>query len=127
VSVIACDVMLRVLRHLLLVLIAFAIIGGTTAELARAAQYSMVMATADMPCDMTMPAADADHGKSTMPCKGMTPDCMKLTGCVADTSLPTRFVSNEFAAHFSKVDYWSALSKLAGLVAIPEPLPPRTI
>jgi hypothetical protein len=121
------ELMLRILRKLLLVLVAFAIIGGTTSELARSAQYSTVMAMAGMPCEMTMPAADADHGKSTMPCKGMTSDCMKLMGCIADTSLPARFVSHEFVAHVSKVDYWSALSKLAGLVATPEPLPPRTI
>ena len=119
--------MLRVLHHLLLLLIAFAIVGGTTAELARSAQYSTVMVMAGMPCDMSMPLTDADHGKSTMPCKGMTPDCMKLMGCIADTSLPARFVSHEFVAHVSKVDYWSASSKLAGLVATPEPLPPRTI
>jgi hypothetical protein len=117
--------MLRILRKLLLVLIAFAIIGGTTSELARSAQYGATMA--GMPCDMSMPAADTDHGKPTMPCKGMMPECMKLMGCVADTSLPARFVSHEFVAHVSKVDYWSALSKLAGLAAAPEPLPPRTI
>jgi hypothetical protein len=119
--------MLRVLRQLLLVLVAFAIIGGTTSEFAHSAQYGTVMTMAGMPCDMMMPAADTDHGKSTMPCKGMTPDCMKLMGCVADASLPARFVSHEFVAHVSKVDYWSALSKLAGLAAAPEPLPPRTI
>ncbi len=114
--------MLRMLRKLLLVLSAFAIIGGTTSELARSAQYGATMA--GMSCDMMMPAADTDHGESTMPCKGMTPDCMKLMGGVADASLPARFASHEFVAHVSKVDYWSALS---GLAAAPEPLPPRTI
>jgi hypothetical protein len=119
--------MFGILRQLLLVLIAVAIIGGTTFELARSAQYGTVMGMAGIPCDMTMPTADVDHGKSTMPCRGMTPDCMKLMGCIVDTSLPARFVSHEFVAHVSKVDYWSALSRLAGLVATPEPLPPRTI
>jgi hypothetical protein len=119
--------MLRMLRKLLRVLIVFAIIGGTTSELARSAQYGTLMAMAGMLCDMMMPAADQDHGKSTMPCKGMTPDCMKLMGGIADVSLPARFASHEFVAHVSKVDYWSALSELAGLAAAPESLPPRTI
>ena len=117
--------MVRVLRHILLVLISFAIIGGTTSELARSAQYGTVMTMAGIPCDMTTPAANANNGKPMMPCKGVTPDCR--LSYVAGTSLPVRFVSHEFVAHVNKVEYWPALSKLAGLVAIPEPLPPRTI
>jgi hypothetical protein len=119
--------MLKVAHRLLLVLIAFAIVGGTTMQLAQSAQSIAPMTMAGMPCDMMMPAAAADHGKPMAPCKGMTPDCIKQMGCVTDIALPARFVSHAFAAHFTTVDYWSALSKLATLVCTPEPLPPRTI
>jgi len=119
--------MIRVLRQCLFVLIAFAIVGGTTMQVAQSAQYAAPMTMAGMPCDMMMPAADADHGKPSAPCQGMTPDCVKLMGCVTAVGLPARFVSHAFAAHFTTVDYWSALSKLTTLVRTPEPLPPRTV
>jgi hypothetical protein len=118
--------MLRVFRHLLFVLIAFAIVGGTTTQLAQSAQYAAPVTMAGMPCDMMMPAPDADHGKPMVPCKGMTPDCIKQMGGVTDVALPARLMSHEFAARFTTVDYWSALSKLAALNSPPEPLPPRT-
>ena len=117
---------MRVLRQLLFVLIAFAMVGGTTTQLARSAQYTAPMTMAGMPCDMMMPAAGADHGKPMAPCKGMTPDCIKQMGCVTDVALPARLMSHEFAARFTTVDYWSALSQLAALDRTPEPLPPRT-
>jgi hypothetical protein len=119
--------MIRVLRHLLLVLIAFAIVGGTTAQLAQSAQYAAPMTMAGMPCDMVMPATGADHGKPMAPCKGMTPDCIKVMGCVTDVALPARLMSHEFAAQFTTVDYWTAVPALADRVSTPEPLPPRTI
>jgi hypothetical protein len=120
--------MLKVFRHLLFVLLAFAIVGGTTTQLAQSAQYAAPMTMAGMPCDMMMPAAAAtDNGKPTPPCDGMTPDCIKLMGCVTAVALPTRFVSHEVAVHVTTVDYWSTLSKLAVLVRTPEPFPPRTI
>jgi hypothetical protein len=120
--------MIRVLRPFLFVLIAFAIVGGTTTQLAQSAQSIAPMTMASMPCNMMMmPAAGADHGKPMAPCKGMTPDCIKLMGCVTAVGLPARFVSHAFAGHFTTVDYWSALSKLTSLARTPEPLPPRTI
>ena len=119
--------MIRVLRQLLFVLIAFAIVGGTTTQLAQSAQYVEPMTMAGMPCDMMMSAAGADHGKPMAPCKSMTPDCIKQMGCVTDVALPARLVNDAFVAHFTTVDYWSALSKLAELSRPPEPLPPRTI
>lgn len=124
---VAYDVMLRVVRHLLFVLIAFALVGGTTSELAHATEYAAPMTMAGMPCDMMMPTADADHGKPMAPCKGMTPDCIKMIGCVTDVALPARLMRLAFAGQFTTVNYWTALSRLADRVSTPEPLPPRTI
>ncbi len=120
--------MLRFARHLLVVLIAFAIVGGTTTQLAHAAQAGMPMMMGGVPCDMMMmPATDADHGKPVMPCKGMTPDCVKSMGCVADVALPAPFMNHAAVLPFTAVAYWSALNILAALTYAPEPLPPRTI
>jgi hypothetical protein len=119
--------MLRVLRQLLFVLIAFAIVGGTTTQFTMAAGRVAPMTTAGMPCEMMMPAAGMDHGKPMAPCKGVTPDCLKLMGCVADIALPARLVNTELAVHVSAVEYWSTLSGQTGLASTPEPNPPRTI
>jgi hypothetical protein len=114
-----------VFRRVLAVLVAFALVGGTTAQFAQSAQYVAPMTMAGMPCDMMMPAADAEHGAPMMPGKGMAPDCIKMC-CMVVATLPARLASDEIVTHVSPVDYWPAWTKLAGLVREPEPLPPRT-
>lgn len=111
-------------RHFLVVLVAFAIVGGMTSQLARSAEYGMV--AIGMPCDMMSAQAADDHAKPMGPCKTMTVDCIKQIGCVADVALPARFACLEVVAHHTSVDYWAAWSNLAGFVREPEPLPPRT-
>jgi len=119
--------MLTVAHRLLVVLIAFAIVGGTTVQLARSAQRLGPIAVAGMPCDMSMPGMGAEHGKPMMPCKNMTPDCIKQLGCVADAAVPARLVSVEPAVHSNPVHYWFARSGLTSFIPVPEPLPPRAI
>ena len=119
--------MVHRLRQLLLVLIAFAFVGGTSAQLARSAEMAAPMTMAGMPCDMMMSHAGMHDDKPNSPCKGMTPDCIKQMGCVTDAALLARAVSLDVVAHYSDVDYWSAWSMLADFVREPEPLPPRTI
>jgi hypothetical protein len=118
--------MRQLLRQLLFALIAFAMVGGTTTQLARAAVSAAPMTMAGVPCDMSMPTAGAEHGNPMVPCKGMTPDCIKQIGCVADIGLPIRVASHESAARFSAVEYWNTWSEATGLIRAPEPLPPRT-
>ncbi len=119
--------MVHRLRQFLLVLIAFALIGGTSSQLARLAQYAAPAVMAGMPCDMMMSHARMNADKPMQPCKGMTSECIKQMGCVTDAALPARTVNLDIAVHFSSVDYWSAWSTLADLVRAPEPLPPRTV
>lgn len=121
--------MIKAVRHLLVVLIAFAIVSGSTTQLAQSAQYAAPMMMAGMPCDMSMPAAGPDHGKPMVPCKDVAPDCLKLMGCFAITDIawPAQLASTEFTAHVSVVEYWSTLSRQTGLARTPEPNPPRTI
>src|ERR1700722_12179734 len=98
---VAYDVMLKVVRRFLILLIAFAVVGGTTTELARSAQYGAPMTMAGMPCDMAMPASG--DTKPMPPCKGMTPDCIKLMGCVTVTALPARFPTHRMTVRYSMV------------------------
>jgi hypothetical protein len=118
--------MLKILRHILLLLVACAIVSGTTSELARSAQYGSVLVSAGMPCDMTMPSSISGEMKPMTPCKGMTPDCIKAMGCVTVSALPAHFLTHESTMRYSAIDYWTSHSKLAGLDRQPEPLPPRT-
>jgi hypothetical protein len=119
--------MLRFAHRLMLALIAFAIVGGTTVQLAQSSQYAAPMAIAGMPCDMMMPMADtAGHGQPMAPCKGMTPDCIKQMGCIVDVALPARLASADVTVPLSTVAYWSAWPEMAGQIREPEPLPPRT-
>lgn len=126
-SVLFAPVMVHRLRQLLLVLIAFAFVGGTSSQLARSVEYAAPMVMAGMPCDMMMAHAGMQDEKPIPPCKGMTPDCIKQMGCVANAALPARMLNFDIAVHFSDVNYWSAWSKLADFAREPEPLPPRTV
>ena len=118
--------MLRFVHRLMVVLIAFAIVGGTSVQLAQSAQYVAPVTITGMPCDMMMSMADAGHDKPMLPCKGLTPDCIKQMGCLVAVALPVRPAGSEFAVPFSLVDYWAARSAMAGADLTPEPLPPRT-
>jgi hypothetical protein len=119
-------VMLRLGYRLMLALILFAMVGGQTAQLAQATAYAAPSTIAGMPCDMMLPMADAGPGKPMVPCKGMTPDCIKQMGCVVDFALPAPLGITDVAVPLSTVAYWSAWSQMAGLIREPEPLPPRT-
>src|SRR5260370_21362058 len=99
--------MLRLAHHFLVVLIAFAIIGGPTGPVAQSAELMVPTAMADMPCDMAMPMADADHSAPMAPCKGLTPDCIKQMGCVVNVPLPARLVSAHLAVVFATAAYSS--------------------
>jgi hypothetical protein len=62
-----------------------------------------------------------------MPCKTVTPDCLKHMSSGTVAGLPIRFAGSAIAAQMSSVDYWNPGSKLIGVIGAPEPLPPRTI
>ncbi len=111
--------MLSFAHRLLAVLIAFAVIGGPSSSFALPTQQAMA---AIMPCDMVMP----DVGTPMAPCKGLTLDCIKQMGCVANLALPARLPGTDMMFPASSVAYWSAGSLLVSVVREPEPLPPRT-
>jgi hypothetical protein len=121
------ETMLRSLRVFLLVLLAFAFIGGASAQFARSADYAPPMMMSGVPCDLMMSHPGIQADKPMPPCKGVTSDCIKSLGCVSDTALPMRTMRFDIASNVSGVHYWSAWSSPAGFVCEPEPLPPRTI
>jgi len=120
------EVMLRNPRRFLVMLVSFTIVGGSTAQFARSAEYGM--AAGGIPCNLMMSAQTADGQAKTMaPCKTMIADCLMQLGCVVDTALPAKSASLDVVArHHISVVYWAAWSNLAGLAREPEPLPPRT-
>ena len=120
-------VMARFAYRLLLVLIVSAVIGGPAGQLVQAAAPMAQAVMADMPCDMAMPMADAGRGAPMVPCKGLTPECIKQMGCVANAALPVRMADSEGVTSFSPVAYWSTWSLMTGMAHTPEPLPPRTV
>jgi hypothetical protein len=133
--------MLWVFRHILVLLVAVALVGETTSEVARSAQYGLIkigdIASSDMtmsshpgdPSDMVMSSSvssDID-AEPMLPCKGMTPDCIKLMGCVTTTALPAHFVEYNFTCGYGTVDYWTYASEHVGIHHRPDPFPPRTV
>ncbi len=117
--------MFRTFRQFLLVLIAFAFLGGTTQQ-AWSEQHA-TPAVVGMPCDMMMSMAGDGHSKPATPCKTMTLDCLKHMSSGTVAGLPSRFLDSTIIVQMSSVDYWNPLSKLTGVIGAPEPLPPRTI
>lgn len=127
--------MLKIAHCLLLVIVAFALVGATSIQLAQSARFAASEASAGMPCDMMMQMdaaagqtmADEGQGTPMAPCKGMTPDCIKQMGCITDPGFPARLTVTDFSVPSILVSYWYSRSVMAGLHRIPEPMPPRTI
>jgi len=118
--------MILVFRRCVLFLAILALVGGATLELAQSVQYGPILGMDGTPCDMTMPASALNHTSPIMPCKGMTPGCVKMMGCAAVSALPAHFMIFASPARYGAIDYWTSPSALAGLDLAPELLPPRT-
>lgn len=118
--------MYRAFRHIVLLLVAVALIGGTTSEVAFSAQAGSGMVMAGMPCDMAMPATVSGDVMPMPSCKGMTPDCIKLMGCVTISALPAQYLAHGSTVQYGAIRYRHSEATLVGLDHEPEPLPPRT-
>jgi hypothetical protein len=118
--------MSSLLRQILLLLVAFALVGGMTNDLAHAAPECVAMTMA-VPCDMAMSASASGDTKPMHSDKSAIPDCMKQMGCTAASVLPARLQTHRLIERRGPIDYWMSVTELAGLDQQPEPLPPRTI
>ncbi|HZX82576.1 MAG TPA: hypothetical protein VFF19_03345 [Reyranella sp.] len=139
--------MLKLLRHVLFLIVAAALLGGTVSGAAPVPAYAAAATThaemaAGLPCSMAMSdskSADtkmADtkpantkpaNTKPGAPCQGMTKDCIDQMGCIAVTALPAHFLIHDSTVRYSSVDYRVSPARLDSLDLVPEPLPPRTI
>ena len=107
----------RLLRPLLAILVAAALIGAPAVQAASA-----------MPCD-AMHMAAADHQASSgnaptpAPCKA-TPTCVDALGCVSVASLPAPAISTARLLTWTPVAYWAGADAREGLSVEPALLPP---
>ena len=116
-SVQVVTMVLRLLRPLLTILMAVALVGAPT-----------VQATSAVPCG-TMHMTNGDHQASSggaqapAPCK-MTPACIYALGCVSLVSLPAPALSASGPLTWVAVAYWAAADVREGLSVKPILDPP---
>jgi hypothetical protein len=124
--------MVAVIRHILagLIFIAFSSGAGQAAP-----QWQMldgrgaaVQGASAVPCDQMadMQGTTMAPERQDMPCKGLTPECVKQMGCVTIPAVAERFVFNSVNVSYTRVVYWSLASDAEGLSSKPDLLPPRT-
>jgi hypothetical protein len=118
--------MVKLLRQLLVVLLAFAVTGAAPSRHAHASASEASMAIVAMGC---CPAAAQPQAaiRCPEPASGMKTDCTDHACCVEGAVLPDRFAAGRPVVHNDVVAYWPAGLRLAGIASTPEPLPPRTI
>ncbi len=110
------------IRHVLIVLLAIALIGGGKAPLAHTApQLGPIVASA-VPCDMVMPSMPMDKSL-THP---VEPDRVKHLCCVTAVALTAQVMDTAPAAPAGVVTYWPATIGGTGLTRQPEFIPLRT-
>ena len=111
-------------RFLIVLLALFGLAGQTAvyamAPVAAASVSSIEVAAPSMDCaGMTMPDGDS------MPCEGITLDCIADMGCIAPPALAS---SAELSSHpetYERAAYDVRRSNLAGLTVSPEIFPPN--
>ena len=120
----------RLLQQVLLVATVLAFLGGTTmqamprADLQDVAEQAMQVG---MPCDhMTTMASASKTADGRMPCKGITPDCIKQMGCIGFPTLPsTDGLSTQVA--YTPLRYCLMQHRLTGIAPKPALFPPIAI
>lgn len=118
----------RFLYQLWVVVTVLAFLGGTTLQAMPLTGLPEISVkpptmTADMPCDQMQNIAGANNSSDHMPCKGITPDCIKQMGCIGVSSLP-RAAAFATPVTYATVDYWAPLLRLDGLSHKPALFPP---
>jgi hypothetical protein len=111
--------MRRLLRPLLAILIAFALIGPLAAQ-----------AAAPMPCHgecFSLTAHQADPGQFPTPCKSMATVCMTALGCVATVNLPDYQSVAATRLSWAPVTYRADTRVIDGLSLAPDLGPPIAI
>ncbi|WP_140882870.1 hypothetical protein [Muricoccus nepalensis] len=107
--------LLRLLRPLLAILIAFSMIAAPTVQ------------AAAIPCDTMQMVSDRQvsnvGAQHSVPCE-VTPACLDALGCVAIASLPVPAISAARPLAFAPVAYWTGTDTREGLSVEPALNPP---
>ncbi len=110
------------IRHVLIVLLAIALIGGGKTPLVHTApQLGPIVASA-VPCDMVMPSMPMEQ-RMTRP---VEPDRAKHLYCVMTVALTAEAWRADPAAPAGVITYWPATFGGTGLTRQPEFIPLRT-
>ncbi|HEX2942215.1 MAG TPA: hypothetical protein VHO91_14295 [Rhodopila sp.] len=124
------QMMLRFLHRLLLVVTAFAFLGGATLQAMPVADAQVQTSGASMAMAAGMPCEHMDTmkgaGAPLQPCKGMTPDCIKQMGCIGFPDLPQAGVLATPVAYVV-MDYRQLRQTSVGLFRKPDLDPPIAI
>ncbi len=118
-----------ILRWLVTVLVAFSLVTGTTAIAMPSGMVQQAMAkasVADTPCASMseMQSAEGRVSSGSMPCKSITPDCMKQMTCFQALSIPGRSASGYMLFVYGSVTYWTKAQPAAGVSRKPDLFPP---
>ncbi|BCI69101.1 hypothetical protein [Acetobacter aceti] len=113
------------LRRLVLVVVGLAFMGATTVQ---AMPQQNVEQTTSL--DASMPCCDGPVSMhpagTTAPCKGMTPECLKVMQCLGVPDRPTQAAAIGRPVRYSVITY--SVAQRIAVGRSPEPLsfPPRT-
>ena len=117
------EMMLRLIRSLLAILIATVLIGAPA-----------VQATIDMPCHMVVASATGDQLSSTQapdpmptPCKGTMPGCTDVIVCGLSAALPAHVTATSHEPIWTSASYGAVVDSREGLSVQPDLVPPITI
>src|SRR5579871_1181174 len=108
------------LRRLIVVLTAAAFLGGATVQAMPPSGHGAAPAAdtsiaADDCASMAMHLTHTREMPQPMPCKGVTPDCIKATGCIGLPSLPTPVGQVAEPIEYGRITYVSELSRRNGI------------
>lgn len=121
---------LRFLHRLLLAITAFAFLGGATLQAMPVADAHVQTSGAGIAMVAGMPCEHMDSMKGAgiplLPCKGVTPDCIKQMGCIGFPDLPQASVLATPVA-YAVVDYRQFRQTSVGLSRKPDLFPPIAI
>ena len=111
---------MRLIRRLFAMLIAMTLIGAP------------VQAMVFMQCDTVAASGSdnqpfSDQAPAPVPCTGMMPGCLDMSGCAITAGLPVRVTGAAHKLIWTPLTYWAAADMHEGLSVEPALDPPITI
>jgi len=122
----------KIIREFVVVLTSFAFVAGLTLQVAppSAASVTVLVQAPSVPIhDCAEMAADSTSALTPMkvPCRGMTPECMKAMGCIGLLALPLHFAQVGSTICYNRVVFSSRREVSQGLGIEPLLFPPRPV